>query len=413
VSRSDDPGRCGRACQFIHPRYPELETRAHGRARDPDRPDELHFGPFREMLRARLAPARPGAQWTGITTRVGERLLEDGVVDAVLATASDPDDRWRPRPVLVTEPEGMEACRGMKMGYSPVLALLDTVAERGYRRVAVIGIPCQVHALRALEPELGLERLYVIGTPCSDNTTTDRFHQFLDRLTDRPDAVTYLEFRTDFTVELRFDDGDARRIPFLSLPISDLPDDFFPLTCRACVDYANALSDLTVGYMGGDGDQWLLVRNERGRELVDRLGGELVRRPLRSGGRRQRAVKAFHGALQRSSDGLPARRAPRWIRPLVHRAMQRFGPRGLEFARTRVEMKLLEAITVLRRRHPRRVRRMVPDHAWRLAAPYGVEPRVGETGAIPGGRHAVPARERSSTTSGYGDPSIRSPEGAA
>ncbi|MEJ2504479.1 MAG: coenzyme F420 hydrogenase/dehydrogenase beta subunit N-terminal domain-containing protein, partial [Gemmatimonadota bacterium] len=150
VSRSDDPGRCGRACQFIHPRYPELETRAHGRARDPDRPDELHFGPFREMLRARLAPARPGAQWTGITTRVGERLLEDGVVDAVLATASDPDDRWRPRPVLVTEPEGMEACRGMKMGYSPVLALLDTVAERGYRRVAVIGIPCQVHALRAL-----------------------------------------------------------------------------------------------------------------------------------------------------------------------------------------------------------------------------------------------------------------------
>jgi len=53
----------------------------------------------------------------------------------------------------------------------------------GYKRRAVIGIPCQVYALRAIEDELkkelGLEQLYVIGTPCSDNTTTERFHEFL------------------------------------------------------------------------------------------------------------------------------------------------------------------------------------------------------------------------------------------
>ncbi|MCU0621525.1 MAG: Coenzyme F420 hydrogenase/dehydrogenase, beta subunit C-terminal domain, partial [Gemmatimonadales bacterium] len=203
VSRSSDPSRCGRACQFINPRYAELERRVHGRSRDLAT-DERWFGPFVEMRRARLAPARAGAQWTGITTRFGERLLELGLVDAVLATASDPADRWAPRPVLVTEPEGMAACRGMKMGFSPLLALLDEAAARGYRRLAVIGIPCQVHALRALEQELGFERLYVIGTPCSDNTTTANFHRFLGLLTDRPEAVTYLEFMPDFHVELRF-----------------------------------------------------------------------------------------------------------------------------------------------------------------------------------------------------------------
>jgi coenzyme F420 hydrogenase subunit beta len=378
ISRSRDPGRCGRACQFIHPRYDELERQVHGRPRDPARPDELHFGTFLEMVRARLVPPSMGSQWTGITTRIGARLLETGAVDAVLATASDPLDRWRPRPVIVTEPEGMAACRGMKMGFSPLLALLDEAIERGHRRLAVIGIPCQVHALRALEPELGLERLYVIGTPCSDNTTTENFHTFLDLLSDRPEEVTYLEFLTDFHVELRFRDGSHRKIPFIQLPISQLPADFMPVTCRSCADYTNALADLTVGYMGGDGDQWLLVRNDRGRELVASLGTELSRRPLVQSGNRRGPVRSFLAALLRTSDGLPLRRAPRWARPLIGWMMTRFGPRGLEFARARVEMKAVESVVTLRRNRPRRMARMIPPHVWKLAAPYGLAPGGGE-----------------------------------
>lgn len=378
ISRSDDPSRCGRACQFIHPRYAALETAVHGRPRDPGRGDELHFGPYREMHRARLRRPRDGAQWTGITTRLGERLLETGRVEAVLATASDPADRWKPRPVIVTRPEGMAACRGMKMGYAPLLALLDEVRARGYRRVAVIGVACQVHALRALQAELGLEALYVVGTPCSDNTTTERFHRFLALLTDRPADVVYLEFLADFHVELRFRDGATRRIPFVQLPIAQLPADFFPLTCRACFDYTNALADLTVGYMAGEGDQWLIVRNERGRELVSLLEGEVELLPPGSRGSRRGAVRAFAAATERAAGGLPLRRAPAWARPLIGWMMTRFGPKGLEFARTRVEMKQVEGIVNLRAHRPRRVRRMVPDFAWRAAAAYGFAPRPGE-----------------------------------
>src|SRR5688572_29710369 len=145
VSRSTHAHRCGTACQFIHPRYAELERQVHGRARDPERGDELHFGPYQAMWRARLRAPLPGAQWTGLTTRLGELLLERGLVDAVIATAADPEDRWAPRPVLVTEAAGMAQCRGMRMGYSPVLALLDEAAARGMRRLAVVGVACQVH----------------------------------------------------------------------------------------------------------------------------------------------------------------------------------------------------------------------------------------------------------------------------
>ena len=374
ISRSADPRRCGRACQFIRPDYPALETRVHGRARDPACPDELHFGPFRRMLRTSLAAPRPGAQWSGITTRLAERLLETGAVDAVLTMAADPQDRWRPVPVLVTDPADLAACRGMRMGYAPLLQWLEPARERGFKRLAVIGIPCQVYALRALEAELGFERLYVIGTPCSDNTTTERFHDFLKLVADRPEAVTYLEFRADYHVEIRWADGRKKAIPFLMLPLSQLPNDFFPLTCRTCVDYTNVLADITVGYMGGEGEQWLLVRNERGEELLRLLGDEVRLRSPGSAGRRHGAVKGFLANVQRAAGGLPLRRMPGCLRPIVGWLMPKVGPRGLEFARARVEMKALETVVHLRREMPRKMKNMVPGHVWPLVAPYGVTP---------------------------------------
>jgi coenzyme F420 hydrogenase subunit beta len=382
ISRSSDPKRCGRACQFIRPDHAGLERRVHGRSRDPARADERFFGPYRRMLRAALSPPRAGAQWTGIATRIGERLLETGAVDAVLTMAPDPADRWRPVPVLVTAPAGMAQCRGMRMGYAPLLALLEPALARGYRRLAVIGIPCQIYALRALEAELGFDRLYVVGTPCSDNTTTERFHRFLEvigaAIRADPASITYLEFRADYHVELRFADGRVKAIPFLMLPLSELPADFFPLTCRTCVDYTNVLADITVGYMGGEGEQWLLVRNARGEELLALLGDEVRLGEPGSAGSRRGPVKGFLKNVERAAGGLPLRRMPQWLRPFVAWLMPRIGPRGLEFARSRVEMKALETVIHLRREAPRRVKHMVPDHVWSLVEPYGLAPRKGE-----------------------------------
>ena len=378
ISRSSDPKACGRACQFIKPDYPRLEQAVHGRTRDGQRPDELFFGPFMQMVRARLKQPLPGAQWTGITTRIAERLLETGAVDAVLTMTADPDDRWKPVPMLVTQASGMAACRGMRMGYAPLLALLDTAKERGFRRLAVIGIPCQVYALRSLEAELGFERLYVIGTPCSDNTTTENFHEFLKLLSTDPDSITYLEFRADYRVELRFRDGTKREIPFLKLPISKLPRDFFPMTCRTCVDYTNALSDITVGYMGGQGEQWLLVRNQRGSDLLELIRSEVHLSDTGSAGNRRSAVKGFMQNVALAAGGLPLRSMPDWLRPIMGWLMPRIGPRGLEFARARVEMKAIETVLHLRRAHKSRMKTMIPEHVWALVRRYGLEPEASE-----------------------------------
>ena len=381
VSRTAQPKRCAQACQFIQPDYPALERAVHGRARRLPAPgqagdDELFFGPHQRMLQAALNAPLAGAQWTGITTRIAEKLLLAGEVDAVIAMAPHPDDPWRPMPVVVTRAEDMARCRGMRMGYAPLIALVEPALAQGYKRLAVIGIPCQIYALRALQPELerehGLQKLFVIGTPCSDNTTTERFHEFLALITPEPENVTYLEFRADYHVEIRMRNGEVRALPFLSLPLSQLPPDFFPMTCRTCVDYTNVLSDITVGYMGGQGQQWLLVRNDRGQHLLQLLGDEVSLRTPGSAGKRAGAVRGFLKNVELAAGGLPLRRMPNWLRPVVSWLMPRIGPRGLEFARARVEMKALETMVHLRREEPARMKTMVPEHVIHLVRPYGV-----------------------------------------
>lgn len=92
-------------------------------------------------------------------------------------------------------------------------------------------------------------RITASGTTCSDNTSTEEFLWFRERLTDRPGTVIFLGFRADHDVEIRFEVGARREIPFLRLPISDLLADIFPLARRTFVDDTNSLADSRVGYM--------------------------------------------------------------------------------------------------------------------------------------------------------------------
>jgi coenzyme F420 hydrogenase subunit beta len=103
-----------------------------------------------------------------------------------------------------------------------------------------------------------------------------------------------------------------------------------------------------------------------------------VTRSLTDRGRRAAAVKGFVVNTERAAGGLPLRRMPDWVRPVVAWLQPRTGPRGLEFARARLEMKAVETILHLRRAHPAKMKNMIPDHVWRLAERYGLGARPGE-----------------------------------
>jgi len=107
-------------------------------------------------------------------------------------------------------------------------------------------------------------------------------------------------------------------------------------------------------------------------------------------------VQGFLANTQRAAGGLPLRRMPNWLRPIVSWLMPKIGPRGLEFGRTRVEMKACESVVHLRREHPARLKNMLPEHIWKLVAPYGLTPGPEERPAPRSG--ATPAHHASDAT---------------
>ena len=131
--------------------------------------------------------------------------------------------------------------------------------------------------------------------------------------------------------------------------------------------------------MAGEGDQWILTRNARGTEMLAGIADRLEVKPLTDKGKRDGAVKGFLANTERAAGGMPLRSMPDWLRPLVSFLQPRIGPRGLEFARARVEMKAIETILHLRRAHPARVKNMVPAHVWRVAERYGLSRSEDET----------------------------------
>ena len=130
--------------------------------------------------------------------------------------------------------------------------------------------------------------------------------------------------------------------------------------------------------MAGTGEQWLVVRNARGAELVALLGDEVTLETPGDSGKRDGPVKGFMANTARAAGGLPLRRMPKWVRPIVGKLMPIVGPKGLEFGRARVEMKAIETVLHLRRERPAMIRNMVPDHVWALVAKYGLVRGKGE-----------------------------------
>jgi coenzyme F420 hydrogenase subunit beta len=130
--------------------------------------------------------------------------------------------------------------------------------------------------------------------------------------------------------------------------------------------------------MGGTGEQWVIVRNDRGARALESIHHEVKLSVPADKGKRAGAVAGFRDNTARAAGGLPLRKMPNWLRPIVGWLMPRIGPRGIEFARARLEMKAVETVLHLRREEPAKMKNMIPDHVWDLAAPYGVTPQEGE-----------------------------------
>ena len=352
------------ACAFLNQQIAELETVAHGRSRDLDDQSDLYFGVSQEMMAARKKEPIEGAQWTGIVSTIACEMLNRKLVEGVVCVQNTAEDRFQPMPVIARTPEEVLAAKVNKPTLSPNLNVLEQIEQSGMKRLLVIGVGCQIQALRAVEKELGLEKLYILGTPCVDNVSREGLQKFLDTTSKSPETVVHYEFMQDFRIHFKHEDGSIEKVPFFGLKTNQLKDVFAP-SCMSCFDYVNSLADLVVGYMGAPfGWQWIVVRNNTGKEMLDLVREQLNTQPVMSQGDRVGAVQQSIPAYDKGVT------LPMWAAKMMGVVIERIGPKGLEYARFSIDSHFTRNYLYLKRKYPHKLESHVPKYAKKIVSQY-------------------------------------------
>ncbi|HII69842.1 TPA: coenzyme F420 hydrogenase subunit beta [Methanopyrus kandleri] len=210
----------------------------------------------------------------GIASAVMIYGLEEGLFDGVIAAVADPDDPeepWKPRPVVITDPDEVLEAAGTKYTYCPNVSVLkEAVRSYGCEKVAMVGTPCQIRAVRKAQLcPIGMRHVpdkieLLIGIICMENFPYEGMKTIIEQLCGVwIREVTKMDIGNGkFWVYTK--DGEVKSIPI------DETHPFEGEPCHVCTDYCAELSDLTAGSVGSpDGWSTVIVRTEKAKEILD------------------------------------------------------------------------------------------------------------------------------------------------
>ena len=133
----------------------------------------------------------------------------------------------------------------------------------------------------------------------------------------------------------------------------------------SCFDYVNSLADLVVGYMGAPfGWQWIVVRNDTGKQMLDLVREQLDTQEVMSKGDRSAAVQQSIPAYDKGVT------LPMWAAKMMGVVIERIGPQGLEYARFSIDSHFTRNYLHLKRNYPQKLEQHVPEYAKKIVSQY-------------------------------------------
>ena len=235
------------------------------------------LGQVLEAVAIRALDPPSGAQDGGVVTELLASLLGAGVIDGALVAkpSDDPDEPWKGVATVATTTAALRAAAGSFYNQTMALAALDlsSVALPADPRIAVVGTPCEVQGLRAMQLRpwpTGAHRVDAVSLTIALFCTKSFDYEALvvgelarTRGVALEDVARIDVTRGRFVV----DDVHGRRIvdepvrAFLGAALKG---------CNECADFAGRAADLSVGSVGSaDGWTTVLVRTPKGRAMLD------------------------------------------------------------------------------------------------------------------------------------------------
>jgi coenzyme F420 hydrogenase subunit beta len=228
------------------------------------------------------------AQDGGVVTALLIAALAGGEIDGALVTkpSDDPDEPWKGVAHLATTAKEITEAAGSYYNQTMALAELDLSRYDlpAKPRVAVVGTPCEIQGIRAMQSRrwpTGAHRIDAVVLTIALLCTKSFDYKGLmlqllqeDRAIDIERVSKVDVIRGRMIVEYR--DGETA----VDEPIKNFHGAALK-GCDECADFLGRSADLSVGSVGSmDGWSSVLVRTERGRRALDNARGRLDFREL-------------------------------------------------------------------------------------------------------------------------------------
>ncbi|MHA1264744.1 MAG: Coenzyme F420 hydrogenase/dehydrogenase, beta subunit C-terminal domain [Candidatus Helarchaeota archaeon] len=227
------------------------------------------FGPYKIITSAQTTDERikQVCQDGGMVTTFLKYLLEKKEIDGAVV-AKRQSNSWDTNAVIVTNVEELLEAAGTKYAVSPNFVAFNQAREIGCKKLAFVGTPCQVQAMRKYQvysnifEDLWGSIEYVIGIFCMETFAYNNVVKIAEEFCKTPIAnVSKMDINKGkfFVYDLEKNS--------IEVPIKEVTS-LARHACHYCVDLTNELADISCGSIGsGPGWSTVVVRSEKGEKL--------------------------------------------------------------------------------------------------------------------------------------------------
>jgi len=227
-----------------------------------ERDEEL--GVYRELVAGK---ASVQGQDGGMVTSLLISGLENKFFDAVLVVQRE--DGYKAKAVVVEDVEGIKSARGTKYLRVPMMSKLEEALKEEKRRIAVVGTPCEVRAVRKIQQQWDLEQEFpgteitLLGLFCFESFDYEGLKEDTKRKfgvdLDKAEKTQITRGKYIVTANGKDYSCDVRAF-----------EDVVREGCSFCDDFVSRLADISIGSVGSpDGYSTVIVRSDRGKRLLD------------------------------------------------------------------------------------------------------------------------------------------------
>jgi coenzyme F420 hydrogenase subunit beta len=193
--------------------------------------------------------------------------FERGLFDAAIVVKRTVG--YRAEAIIAENSDEILNARGTKYSRVKMMSKVGALVEKGKRKIAIVGTPCEVRTGRRIQQQLLLEfpslMITIVGLFCFEAFDYEKLKEETKRVLgvdlDKAEKTQIQKGR--FIVQIDGEEHSARVRKFHNAIQGG---------CAFCNDFVSRIADVSVGSVGSaDGYSTVIVRSEIGQKLVDKL----------------------------------------------------------------------------------------------------------------------------------------------